>query len=58
MPSTKFQELSYPSHFSKSRDSVLGIIFLNTELKKTHFWRDEMIFTHCLLQTKQNMYSK
>ena len=35
----------------------LGIIFLNTEVNKPHFLRDEMIFTHCLLQIKQNIYS-
>ena len=36
---------------------LLGIIFLNTELNKLHFLRDEMIFMHCLLQMKQNIYS-
>ena len=35
----------------------LGIIFLNTEQNKPYFLRDEMIFTHCLLQIKQNIYS-
>ena len=36
---------------------LLGIIFLNTELNKPHFLRYEMIFMHCLLQIKQNIYS-
>ena len=36
---------------------LLGIIFLKTELNKPHFSRDEMIFMHCLLQIKQNIYS-
>ena len=36
---------------------LLGIFFLNTELNKPHFLRDEMIFMHCLLQIKQNIYS-
>ena len=36
---------------------LLGIIFLNTELNKPHFLRDEMIFMHCSLQIKQNIYS-
>ena len=36
---------------------LLGIIFLNTELNKPHFLRDEMIFIHCSLQIKQNIYS-
>ena len=31
---------------------LLEIIFLNTELNKAHFLRDEMIFMHCLLQIK------
>ena len=37
---------------------LLGIIFLNTELKEPHFLRDEMLFVHCSLQIKQNIYSK
>ena len=36
---------------------LLGVIFLNTELNKPHFLRDEMIFMHCSLQIKQNIYS-
>ena len=36
---------------------LLGIIFLNTELNKPHILRDEMIFMHCSLQIKQNIYS-
>ena len=36
---------------------LFGIIFLNTELNKPHFLRDEMIFMHCSLQIKQNIYS-
>ena len=36
---------------------LLGIIFLNTELNKAHFLRDEMMFMHCSLQIKQNIYS-
>ena len=34
-----------------------GIIFLNTELNKPHYLRDEMIFMHCSLQIKHNIYS-
>ena len=33
------------------------MIFLNTELNKPHVLRVEMIFMHCSLQIKQNMYS-
>ena len=36
---------------------LLGIIFFNTELNKPQFLRDEMIFMHCSLQIKQNIYS-
>ena len=36
---------------------LLGMIFLNTELNKPHCLRDEMIFMHCSLQIKQNIYS-
>ena len=36
---------------------LLGIIFLNTELNKLHSWHDELIFMHCSLQIKQNIYS-
>ena len=37
---------------------LLGIIFLNTELNKPHFWCDEMIFIYFSLQIKQNIYIK
>ena len=57
MPSTKCEGLSYPTHFLKSRVVLLGIIFLNTDLNKLHFLRDERIFMHCSLQRKQNIYS-
>ena len=36
---------------------LLGINFLNTEINKLHFLRDEMILIHCSLQIKQNIYS-
>ena len=35
---------------------LFGIIILNTELNKRHFLRDEMIFMHCSLHLKQNIY--
>ena len=58
MPSTKYEGLSYPTHFLKSKSSIIrnNIIFLNAELK-THILRDEVIFMHCSLQIKQNIYS-
>ena len=59
MSSTKYEGLSYPPATSlKVGVVLLGIIFLNTELNKAHFLRDEMIFMHCSLQIKQNIYSK
>ena len=57
MPSTKCEGLSYPTHFLKSRVVLLGIVFLNTELNKLHFLRDERIFMYCSLQIKQKIYS-
>ena len=57
MPSTNCEGLSYPTHFLKGRVVLLGIILMNTELNKLHFLRDEMIFMHCSLQIKQNIYS-
>ena len=58
MPTTKCEGLSNPTHFLKSRGSVIRNIFLNTELNKPHLLRDEMIFMHCLLQIKQNINPK
>ena len=57
MPSTKYEGLSYPTHFLKVGGVVLGIIFLNTELIKSHFLPDEMICMHYSLQIKQNIHS-
>ena len=57
MPSTKCKGLSYPTHFLKVGVVLLGIIFLNTALNKLHFLRDKMIFKHCSLQIRQNIYS-
>ena len=59
MPSTKCGGgLRYPTHFLKSRGSVIRNNFLDdTELNKLRFLRDEMIFLHCSLQIKQNIYS-
>ena len=57
MPSTKYEGLSYPTHFLKSRGSVIRNNFLETELNKLHFLRDEIICMHYSLQIKQNIYS-
>ena len=58
MPFTKCEGLSYPTHFCKSRGSVIRNNFLNTKLNKPHFLQDEIICTHYSLQIKQNIYSK
>ena len=55
MPSTKYVGLSYPTHFLKSRGSVIRNKFLG--LNKSTFLLDEMLFIHCSLQIKQNIYS-
>ena len=59
MPSTKYEGLRNLTHFLKSRGSVIrnNFEFLNTELNKPHFLRDEMIFMHCPLKIKQNINS-
>ena len=57
MPSTTCEVLSYPTQFLESRGSVTRMIFLNTELNKPHFLRDEMIFMHYSLQIRQNIHS-
>ena len=38
MPSTKCEGLSYPIHILKVGVVLIGIIFLNTELNKPHFF--------------------
>ena len=57
MPSTKCKGLSYPTHFLKSRGSVIRNNFLEYRTKKATLLRNERIFMHCSLQIKQNIYS-
>ena len=57
MLSTKYEWLSYPIHFLKSRGSIIRNNFLKYRTKTPHFLRDEMSFMHCSLQIKQNIYS-
>ena len=57
MPSTKCEGLSYPTHFLKSRGSVIRNKFLEYRTKQaTHFARRND-FMHCSLPIKQNIYS-
>ena len=53
MPSTKCEGLSYPTHFLKSRGSVIKNNFLEYRTKQATLLRDEMIFMHCSLQIRQ-----
>ena len=39
------------------RGGIIRTIFLNIELKKPHLLVDEIVFIHCSLQIKQNIYS-
>ena len=57
MPSTKYEGLSYPTHFLKSMGSVNRNNFLKYRTKQATFLRDETICLHCSLQIKQNIYS-
>ena len=57
MPSTKYEGLSYPTHFLKSRGSIIRNNFLKFRTKQATFLRDEMIFMHCSLQKKQTICS-
>ena len=57
MPSTKCEGLSYPSHFLKSRGCVIRNNFLEYRTKQATLFVRRMIFMHCLLQIKQNIYS-
>ena len=53
MSSTKYEGLSYPTHFLKSRLSTIMNNFLKGRAKKAvQILRDEMIIMHCLLENK------
>ena len=59
MSSTKCEGLSYPTHLLKSKGSVMRNNFLEYRTKQaTLFARQNDFFFHCLLQIKQNIYSK
>ena len=57
MQSTNCEGLSYHTHFCKSRVSVIRNNFLEYRTKQATLLCDEMIFMHCSLQIKQNIYS-
>ena len=58
MSATKCEGLSYPTHFLKSRGSVIRNNFLEYRTKQATLLRDELKFMHCSLQIKQNLYPK
>ena len=59
MPSTKCKGFSYPTHFLKSRGSVIRNYFREYRTKQESLVarRNDFIFMHCSLQIKQNIYS-
>ena len=57
MPSTKCEGLSYPTHFCKSRGSVIRNNFLEYKTKQATLFAQPNDFMHCSLQIKQNIYS-
>ena len=52
MLSTKCEGLSYPTHFLKSRGSVIRNNFLENRTKQATLLCDEMIFMHCFATNK------
>ena len=56
MPSTKYEGLSYPTHFLKNRGSVIRNNILEYRTKQATLFARRMFFMHCLLQIKQNIY--
>ena len=57
MPSAKCERLGYPTHFLKSRGSVIRNNFLEYRTKQATLFARRNDFMHCSPQTKQNIYS-
>ena len=57
MPLSKYKGLSYPTHFLKNMGSVIRNNILEYRTKQATLLCNEMIFMHCSLQIKQNIYS-
>ena len=57
MPSTKYEGLSYPTRFLKSRGSVIRNNLLEYRSKQASLFARRMLSMHCSLQIKQNIYS-
>ena len=56
MPSTKCEGLSYPTHFLKSRGTVIRDNFLEYRTKQATIFARRSDFMHWSLQIKQNIY--
>ena len=57
MGSTKCEGLSYPTHFFKSRGSVIRNNSFGYRTKQGTLFAGRNVFMHCSLQIKQNIYS-
>ena len=57
MPSTKYAELSYPTHFLRSRGSVIRNNSLEYRTNKTTHFARRNDFYALLTIKKQNLYS-
>ena len=57
MPSTKCEGLCYPTHFFKSRGSVIRNNFLEYRTKQATLYARRNYFMLCSLQIKQNIYT-
>ena len=57
MPSTNCEGLSYPTHFCKSRGSIIRNNYFEYRTEQVTLFAQRMIFMHCSLQIKQNIYT-
>ena len=56
MPSTKYKGLCYPSHFFKSRGSIIRNIFLKCRTKKATLFARRNDFYALFATKKHNIY--
>ena len=57
MPPTKYEGLSYPTHFLKSRGNGIRNSFLAYRTKQVINFARRTVFIHFSVQIKQNLYS-
>ena len=58
MPLSKYEGLNYPTHFLKSRGSVIRNNFLEYRTKQATLFAKRNNFIHCSLQIKQKICAK